>query len=615
MPPRSADPSLARSHRSRAAAWIAALLGLLVLFTAFVAVFDWTWCRPLIQHFVQQRSGRQIDFDRLQLGLDRYLAPTVRLQNLRVQNASWAAAASMPMIQAEDFSATFDPASLLHGDRIVITRMTLVGADIDLEMQADGLRNWRLTRPEDRGPGRVRVLTIDAQRSRLQLTHQGLQLALQLQSDPLAASTTLPGIADLPLTQALTVHGTRGEIPFDGRFELSDVISLYDTARTFALRGSIGTRTASLSVTGQARDLLQFGGFDADVRASGTPSADLAALLGRPLPSLPALATEISAHARKDGSAWSATQLVAHLGHSDLSGSVDYRATDRDALAASATGPAAAAPAQLRATLTSQRIALADWRGAHAAASSATPAAPLDAQVDWQVDRIDGLPLPVRSLRTHAAWRDERLTLAPLALVVAGGAASGQVSVAAASSSATLQLDGLQLDQLGVRDLAGRLNARVALQSRGASVEAMLAALTGTAEAELQSATLPATLDAKLGLDGGRWLRALVKGQPERSAVRCSSLKLRFDQGIGTFQRLALETETVLLNGSGSIDLPHRRVAISLTPHRKQSALFALDDSIRVDSAWSAPTISLAHRSGDAAPAVGCLGAPHRPAA
>ncbi len=604
----------------------------MVLLTAFVAVFDWTWCRPLIQHYIQQRSGRQIDFDRLELGLDRYLAPTVRFQNLRVQNASWAAAASKPMIEAEDFSATFDPASLLHGDRIVVTRMTLIGADIDLEMQADGLRNWRLTRPEDRGPGRVRVLTIDAQRSRLQLTHQGLQLALQLQSDPIAASTTLPGLADLPLTRALTVHGTRRAVPFDGRFELSNVISLYDTARTFALRGAIGTRTARLSVTGVAHDLLQLGGFDADVRASGTPSADLAALLDRPLPSLPALATEISAHARKDGSAWSATQLVAQLGRSDLSGSVDYRGADPASPAASANGPAAAVSAQLRATLTSQRIALAEWRGAHAASWVATSAAAasspeasasrprdpaavqLDAQVDWQVDRLDGLPLPVRSLRTHAAWRDERLTLAPLALVVAGGAASGRISLAAASSSAHLQLEGLQLDQLGVRDLAGRLNARVALQSRGASVEAMLAALAGTAEAELQGATLPATLDAKLGLDGGRWLRALVNGRPERSAVRCSALKLRFERGVGTLQRLALETETVLLNGSGSIDLPHRRVAISLTPHRKQSALFALDDSIRLDGAWSAPTISLAHRSGDAAPAVDCLGAPHRPA-
>ena len=84
-------------------------------------------------------------------------------------------------------------------------------------------------------------------------------------------------------------------------------------------------------------------------------------------------------------------------------------------------------------------------------------------------------------------------------------------------------------------------------------------------------------------------------------------MQVRFDNGIGVVQRLALETENVLINGTGSVDLLRRRMKALITPHRKQSALLALDDSIQVDGAWLAPTITLAHRLGDAPRALTCI--------
>lgn len=71
----------ARARRRRAIASVAGI-GLFV----GVAAFDWTWCRPLIQHYIQERSGRRFDFDSLH-GLDRQFAPTLRFRGLLVQNA------------------------------------------------------------------------------------------------------------------------------------------------------------------------------------------------------------------------------------------------------------------------------------------------------------------------------------------------------------------------------------------------------------------------------------------------------------------------------------------------------------------------------------------------
>jgi uncharacterized protein involved in outer membrane biogenesis len=57
-------------------------------------------------------------------------------------------------------------ASIREG-RPIISRLVLVDAEVDLERQADGQRNWRLTQPEYRGPGKVRVLVLEAYRSRI----------------------------------------------------------------------------------------------------------------------------------------------------------------------------------------------------------------------------------------------------------------------------------------------------------------------------------------------------------------------------------------------------------------------------------------------------------------
>src|SRR5258705_3287716 len=100
---------------------------------------------------------------------------------------------------------------------------------------------------------------------------------------------------------------------------------------------------------------------------------------------LPVLPTEISAHADKKGLAWSAPRLVAHIGRSDLTGTLEYQASDPNTSRASTDSPA-----QLRATFTSLRIDLAQLRAGRDAATAAAGAvqhvrvpSPLNAQVDW----------------------------------------------------------------------------------------------------------------------------------------------------------------------------------------------------------------------------------------
>ena len=236
IPTRTSNSSAAarrpwfRSRRSRA------FLALATLLAIFVALFDATWLRPLIQHHIQERSGRRIDFDELRIGLDAALQPTVRLRNFTVQNAPWAARAQ-PLVRAGEFGFTLAWRSFV-GERIVVTRLDLIDAEIDLEHRADGLRNWRVTRPDDRGPGRVRVQAIEARNARAHVIDEAHHLDLDLQV-ALAAPAVLPGHADMPLVRHIALQGTRDGAPFEGELAVSLLPTFFDTGRAFALRGEL----------------------------------------------------------------------------------------------------------------------------------------------------------------------------------------------------------------------------------------------------------------------------------------------------------------------------------------------------------------------------------------
>jgi uncharacterized protein involved in outer membrane biogenesis len=55
-----------------------------------VVLFDWNWFRgPLISH-LEERSGREIRVEGLDVDVGFSLTPTVHLRGVYIQNAPWA---------------------------------------------------------------------------------------------------------------------------------------------------------------------------------------------------------------------------------------------------------------------------------------------------------------------------------------------------------------------------------------------------------------------------------------------------------------------------------------------------------------------------------------------
>jgi uncharacterized protein involved in outer membrane biogenesis len=592
MPSAEPAPPIRSRPRSRR---VRAALAALLLLALLVAAFDWTWFRPLIQHYIHERSGRRVDFDELHIGLDKALQPTVRLRNLVVQNAPWAG--PQPLVRAAKFGFTLSWHSL-GGEKVVLTRLELVDAELDLERQADGLRNWRLTRPDDRGPGRVRVMSIDARNTRARIVDQGIGLELELKATPLAAVVVLPAHTGLPLTRQVALHGTRDGVAFDAQLAVSDVPTFFDTGAPFAMRGELRAGPSHADVEGTLTDLLQLAQLDLDLRLAGPRVADLGRVLGVGLP-VPPLPVTASAHLAKAGERWNVSTLRAKLGRSDIAGDVQF---DRNK---SGEGRSV-----LRAALTSERVNVADFRATPLSASAAAPsridaapANPLDADIDLKIGAVDGLPLgPATRVSAHAALRDGRWAVDPAAFTIAGGRATGKLVAETARLPVAYALDmrvqGLQIDQLAhaapqLQQLTGALDARIALRSRGDSLSSLAGAAAGSLQAELVRATIPATLDAKLGLDGGRLLRAKLGADDARTPITCSALDLRFDAGRGTVHRLAFDTPQVAMSGTGVGGRGRGRGDRLRTPRRKQAALLALDRALQVSGPFGAPKTAL----------------------
>ena len=604
----AAPPARPPRRPGRAGRIALAVAGALVV---FCWAFDWNWCRPLIRHYVMSHSGRTIAFDDLQVHWRGGLDPTIELRGLEIQNAPWAASQA-PFIRAGRVAATLSWRSLGSG-MTVVDLIELEDADVDMERQADGLRNWRLGHPDDRGPPHVRVLAVDAQRSRLHVIHRGIGLEASVSSTPLPAPEPVAGHPDLPLTRLLTFQGRFRDDPFEGTARVSDVLAFGGTPRRFSLRAAARSGSLLAEVSGMSDDVHALGDFDCDVKLSATGTG--------PAPPLPESLARLrplvaQGHVAKNGDRWSGTQVHVRAGRqTTLVADIAYTGNPRDETTRRT----------LQATLRDAVIDVDDLsllRGKtppgeatlpglrtdadHALSTQPLPLErlrELDADIDLRAARLTGAERGLaQTVRGHATLTRGVLELRSLDAGVAGGHVTGTLRLDASRSPADLALDldarGLRIEQLSATlaangALTGAVDASARVKTRGDSSRALVAAADGELTLALApGASVSKRLDAKLGLNGGQWLRTLFD-RTARVPVQCGAVTLALARGAATSRRFVFETADTALAGAATFDLAGETLDVTLTPARKKLALLALDQSIHAQGSWHDVKIAL----------------------
>ncbi len=557
------------------------------------------WLGPLVAHQLAGASGRSVAIESMRAGLTNDFHPVARFRGIAVQNAAWADT-TRPFAVVGEAVALVSWRSL-EERRPVIERLILRDGEVDMERRSDGLRNWRLRDPENRGPGLYKVLALQAERTSLRFRHEGAELDLVAKA---SAEAEAGGGAEA-LTTRIDLQGTWRELPFTARVATGPVLSFLETGTTFALRGRVEAGGASLEATGRAGDIFRAPVFDARVAVAGDSLVPFRAFLGPRHDGQVKKAFRVEGRLAAGAKLYSLSAAQARIGATDLAGEVSWGREDRPVL---------------RATLDSAFADLADlrWLAGRAPVKAARERVAedvdehrflraTDAALRIGVRRLRAAEAPwLRSVAFDASLLDGVIAVTGLeAGVFQAGRATGRMGAdlrkRPAAVEAELVLRGLRLETLLAgqpedKRVTGLLQADVQIAASGESAAALRQSAGGTVRARLTGGSIPGLLDAQIGLQGGRMLRSWLAGS-ERVAVRCAAAAIDLRHGAGQIRSLVFDTERTRTTGTGRVDIGAGTFDVVLTPEAKQGGWLVLDRSIHLHGPLQKPARELIARA------------------
>ena len=587
-----------------------------------VAVFDWNWFRHPAERYLFNRSHREVRIGDLHVRLNANFEPTVRLRAVYIENAPWAD--RRPFVTAGEVSFTFSLTSLSQR-RLVLSKLLLIDADIDMERQADGHRNWRLRDPENVDRGRVKVMKLEAYNSRLRFVRRDLDLEVVAAAAPLEPASTNAGGA---LTTRILLEGRFEGVEFSGEAHTGDVISIMESGATFPIRGHMEARKTRLEFDGIVADLVKPSAMEGKVQLAGPSLAKLHPFVPGKLPD--SRPYEMEAQLRQEGDAIAATEVRAKVGSTTLRGDASFdRSGDRPMLTAALRSDSAdladlGSLAGMRESPGADRTRSDRTRSDQtmaAANDDRQPASPkrlfsdrpisfaalksLDAEVGLQLKKLKAAAFPaLESLKVTARLKDGVLTLKPFDLGIAEGNLVGSLVLNGQDQPATaaVKIDGrdIRVEKLlaGQRvagNVAGPVSVHVDLKGRGASFADLLGSASGSASLGMDNGVVSKLADAVLVLDLGKALRAMLSGNLS-IGVNKVDIAFEFDKGVGNARRFFIDTDRTRILGTGKVNLRKEDLDLVLTPEPKKPGLFALDKSIQVSGAIRKPKIAVVRR-------------------
>jgi hypothetical protein len=572
-----------------------------VVGAAVFASHPW-WLAKWLGAHLSERSGREVRFDTVRLGLGEGLAPEAVFEGVRIANAPWADASRPFAVLGQ---AVFRFAWHRFEGRWLVTRMVLRDGEVHLVRQADGRRNWRLRDPEDRGPGRFWFQALEPHDVALSFRHDAAELDLRTRASDLAA--TAPATSAAPASGPAPASGTaaalvnrvdfdlrwRG-VAFAGRADTGTEITFFETGRSFPLRGHVDVPGARIEVDGRAGDLFRGLRIDAATVASGTTLSGLAPIIGAR--GVEPRAFRAAARLVVEDAVYRFQAARAKVGATDLAGDLAWsRKDDRPSL---------------QATLASDSADLADLQWLFGKGASARPAAApgaasaaasrddpyarvraLDAELGYRAKRFRVAAVPLlQSLALQARLDGGVLAVRDLDVGWGGGHSTGTIGVdlrrRPPRAEAELETRGVRLETLfptsdEKRRITGALRTRASLKAAGDDLDALRASLAGKVTATVSDGTIPSLLDAQMGLEIGKVMRSLLTGSAALP-LRCAAATAELGGGLARITSLVVDTANTRTTGVGVVELRHGAIDIKLTPEPKRPGLFELKKSIRL---------------------------------
>ena len=591
------------------------MLALPVLAILFVLIFGWNWARGPIERAVSEKTGRQLVIGGDLSMRPAWPAPRVRARSVTFANPAWAK--QKQMVAVDDVEFTIDLLELLRA-RLMFPEVSLTRPVVFLELGADGRKTWLLDREQSDESARIPI-------GRLTLDHGQLGYDDAKQKTSLLAQISTEGVArgsgkareDAPGDGGV-VFGVKGQykgLALEGRGAGGSVLKLNDTSVPYPIRvdGTVGT--TAIKADGTITSLLKFESMDVHLVLRGKSLAQLYLVVGIPFPETNVYTT--SGRLVHSGATWRYDKFTGVVGKSDLAGSLQVetggaRPFVRAALASKVLdfddlGPligskAAAEPVPGKVSNVKAPAAV---EGPHV-----LPDIPfktdrwsvVDADVTLRAGTIRrAKQLPIENLDTHLKMQAGMLTLDPLDFGFAGGHLKSLITLDGRKdpiqARARIAARKLQLAKLfPTVDLSkasiGELNGEFDLTGSGNSVGRMLATSNGRAGLLVANGEISELLMQEMGLHLLEILHLKLSGD-KRIKLRCGVADFGVKGGVMQANALIVDTEVTTVVGSGSVDLGHERLDLTLAPKTRRFSPVALRGPIYVRGTFSKPKVEL----------------------
>jgi len=578
-------------------------LALLTLaLAAFVYAFQWKLLIGPINDYVSEKTGREFAINGdLQVRLGR--VTDITLRQVSFANPDWASGSHMA--KADTIVLSVDTFALLTG-RLVLDKLYLGGAVVNLERSIDGKRNWTLAKSDDEAasPPEIRKLEIQNSLIRYKDPHYEADLQAQINTDD----------KDALLPMRVVWSGSYKGTAVSGTASTGSVLSLQDSSAPFPAKVDARIGKTTVKINGTLSDLLGGGIIEADLALAGTDLSRLYPIIPVVLPSTPPY--RISGTFKRNGAVYRYEDFDGLIGKSDIRGTASYTAGK---------------PPMLKMVLNSKQLDLADLgpliglkpkRGGPAANTAPSQTAQAEGSrkllpnQPFSVDRLNAMNADVsleagkilrpdevalEDMRVHVLLNNGVLILKPLEFGFSGGKIAAYIKLDARqnpiATEAEIDLRNAKLQKLLPEKKAGRVGmgtvgAKVRLKGQGNTIAGMLATADGEASLAMSGGELSGLLLEAININGAGIIKYLAFGD-QSLPNRCSAASFDVKNGVATSRAMVFDTAISNIQGEGTIDFKQEQLDLRLDAKPKKKSIFVARTPIHVEGPFSNPGYTL----------------------
>ena len=592
---------------------------MLVALILILTFLDWNLFRAPLARVASAHLGRQVTIAGRLQGHLWSRTPSLSIGGLQIGNPPWESAPRL--VKIEHLEIQLDLSSLFHG-HVVLRRLALIRPELYLHREKSGRANWTFesTAPSDdraSPPTKLPAIqnaVIDSGKLLLVDEISRLNAAGTIEAHEAKGSSELQ-----PLH--IEARGRLNDKPFQVDLSGGALLAISpDHPYDFTMSMQAGPQ--QVGVEGTVLKPFDLSRLELHVTARGPDMAELYYLTQLALPNTPPY--QVQAHIVRNGQRFEVRDIKGLMGATDIGGTVDVDASrkrpsiiakissrhvylkDLGAVTGSRVGAegsldassttAQARPGSKSPKLDTDRL----FPDAHLQTNRVQG---MDAEVSFAANTVTAGALPFTHVALTLTLKDGVLKVHPVRLDMPQGRLSALIAIDTRVRPPRVHLDlrvaDLELEQVkgkspsATAPLGGIFQARALIDGRGDSVRTVMADANGTVTGVIPHGDIRAAFAELTGVDVAEGVGLLFKKPDDRAPIRCGLVQFEIQDGTAHADSLLMDTQNVLITGTGQIELGSEKLDLSIQGRPKKFRLVRLRAPIKVKGHVLKPTFAL----------------------